>query len=130
MAAVPQQSSEAARLNWKTPEGWIEVPASSMRYASFSASGAGGDKVDISIVTFPGEGGTDTDNVNRWRQQIGLPPADESAVTSIVPPLKSADTTFSTIDIAGTNTRTIAAWTRRDGHAWFVKATGPSAAVE
>jgi hypothetical protein len=26
--------------------------------------------------------------------------------------------------------RTIAAWTRRDGRAWFFKATGPNAAVE
>ena len=48
-----------------------------MRYASFAVSGANGDKVDISIVTFPGTGGSDADNVNRWRRQIGLPPVEE-----------------------------------------------------
>ena len=28
------------------------------------------------MVTFPGDGGSDADNVNRWRQQIGLPAVD------------------------------------------------------
>ena len=117
------------QIKWKTPEGWSEVPPSSMRFASFSA-GANDNKVDVSIVTFPGEGGSDADNVNRWRQQIGLPPMSPTAVATQVAPLKSDDTTFSTVDIAGTNARTLAAWTRRDGHVWFFKATGPGSAVE
>lgn len=127
---IPPQNSGAPRINWRTPEDWAEVPASSMRYASFSASGSSGGKIDISIVTFPGEGGSDVDNVNRWRQQIALPPIDESTVTSGVVPLKSADTAFSTIDIAGPSLRTLAAWTRRDGRVWFFKATGANADVE
>jgi len=126
--AVPARDSAAPQIKWKTPEGWTEVPPSSMRYASFKA---GSDsKIDISIVTFPGEGGSDGDNVNRWRQQIGLPPMSPAAVASQVVPLKGADATFSTVDIASADVRTIAAWTRRDGHVWFVKATGPGAAVE
>jgi hypothetical protein len=130
MAAMPRRETGAAQIKWKTPEGWTEVPPSSMRYASFSASNGNGGKIDISIVTFPGDGGSDADNVNRWRQQIGLPPVDGSALTSQVAPLKTVDTTFLTTDIAGANVRTIAAWTRRDGRAWFFKATGPNAAVE
>ena len=53
-----------------------------------------------------------------------------NAVTSQVAPFKTGDTTFSTTDIAGNKTRTIAAWTRRDGRVWFFKATGPTAAIE
>jgi hypothetical protein len=130
MAAMPPQDAGAPQIKWKTPEGWKEVPSSSMRYASFSALDGNGGKIDISVVTFPGDGGSDADNVNRWRQQIGLPPIDGSAVTSQVASLKTADTTFSTTDIASANARTIAAWARRDGRAWFFKATGPNAAVE
>jgi hypothetical protein len=129
IAAMPPRDSGAPRIRWETPEGWTEVPPSSMRYASFSAPADGG-KIDISIVTFPGDGGSDADNVNRWRGQIGLAPVDASTVTSQVAPLKTADITFSTTDIAGDKTRTIAAWTRRDGRVWFFKATGPNAAVE
>jgi hypothetical protein len=131
MAAVPQQqATNTPQIKWETPEGWTQVPPSSMRYASFSAPAEEGGKIDISIVTFPGDGGSDADNVNRWRGQIGLAPLDPNAVTSQVAPLKTADTTFSTTDMAGDKTRTIAAWTRRDGRVWFFKATGPNAAVE
>jgi hypothetical protein len=130
MAAAPAQATSAPQIKWKTPEGWTEIPPSSMRYASFSASADEGGKIDISVVTFPGDGGSDADNVNRWRGQMGLAPVDASTVTSQVAPLKTTDTTFSTTDIAGDKTRTIAAWTRRDGRVWFFKATGPNAAVE
>jgi len=60
--------------------------------------------------------------------QLGLAPADGN--TSNIVPLKTNETTFSTIDIAGANTRTVAAWTRKNGHAWFFKLTGPSNGVE
>ena len=130
MAAAPPQTLSAPQIKWKTPEGWTEVPPSSMRYASFSAPAEEGGKIDISVVTFSGEGGSDADNINRWRGQMGLAPVDPGTVASQVAPLKTADTTFSTTDIAGDKTRTIAAWTRRDGRVWFFKATGPTAAVE
>ena len=130
MAAMPPGDAGAPQIKWNTPEGWTEVPPSSMRYASFSASDGDGGKIDISIVTFAGDGGSDADNVNRWRGQIGLPPVDQNTVNSQIAPLKAADTTFATTDIAGGKTRTIAAWTRHDGRVWFFKATGPNAAVE
>ena len=101
-----------------------------MRYASFSASDGNTGKIDISVVTFAGDGGSDADNVNRWRGQIGLAPADEKTVNSQIAPLKTVDTTFETADIAGAKGRTVAAWTRHDGRVWFFKATGPNAAVE
>ena len=130
MAAGPEQTRSAPQIKWTAPEDWTEVPPSSMRYASFSAPAEDGSKVDISVVTFPGDGGSDADNINRWRGQMGLAPEDANAVTSQVAPLKSGDLTFSTTDIAGNKTRTIAAWTRRDGRVWFFKATGPTAAIE
>jgi hypothetical protein len=130
MAAMPLQDAGAPQIKWDMPGGWTEVPPSSMRYASFSASDGDGGKIDISVVTFAGDGGSDADNVNRWRGQIGLPPVDENIVNSQIAPLKTADTTFAATDIAGVKARTIAAWTRRDGHVWFFKATGPNAAVE
>jgi hypothetical protein len=130
MAGAPPQTTSAPQIQWRTPEGWTELPPSSMRYASFSAPADDGGKIDISVVTFPGDGGSDADNINRWRGQIGLEPLDASTVTSQIAPLKTADTTFSTTDIAGDKTRTIAAWTRRDGRVWFFKATGPNASME
>ncbi|HEY5992058.1 MAG TPA: hypothetical protein VIU10_05730, partial [Candidatus Udaeobacter sp.] len=74
MAAMPPRDAVAPQIKWETPESWTEVPPSSMRYASFSASDGNAGKIDISIVTFSGDGGSDADNVNRWRGQIGLAP--------------------------------------------------------
>jgi hypothetical protein len=127
IAESAPSASEKPQIKWELPAGWSPGPGSAMRYASFTATGDTGDKIDISVVTFPGDGGSDADNINRWRQQIGLPPTDKR---DDVIPLKSADITFSTIDIAGANGRTLAAWTRRDSRTWFLKLTGPPAAVE
>jgi hypothetical protein len=122
--------SDKPQIKWEVPAGWSPAPPSAMRYASFTATGDTGDKIDISVVTFPGDGGSDAENVNRWRQQIGLPAADASALKSTIVPVKSGDTDFSSIDMTGANSRLLAAWARRDGHTWFFKLTGPSSAVE
>jgi len=114
--------TDKPQIKWDVPPGWSSIPASAMRYASFSAA----DKVDISVVTFPGDGGSDADNINRWRQQIGAASTGNPAISS----LQSAAGNFSAVDLAGDNARTMAAWTRRDGRTWFFKMTGPNAAVE
>lgn len=127
---IPEASSDKPQIKWDLPTGWMPAPASAMRYASFTANGSAADKIEISIVTFPGDGGSDADNVNRWRQQIGLPPADASALKSAIVPVKNSATDVFSIDMTGKNSRVLAAWTRRDGRTWFFKLTGANAAVE
>ena len=127
---VAPEASNTPQIKWQTPAGWSEVPASSMRYASFNASDAKGDKVDISVVTFPGEGGSDADNVNRWRKQIGLEPIDDKQIAALIVPVNGTNGDFSTLDMKSGDDRVIAAWTRRDGRSWFFKMSGPSAALD
>src|SRR5258705_12973986 len=55
VAAMLPQTTSAPPIKWTTPEGWREVPPSSMRYASFSAPADEGGKIGISIVTFLGD---------------------------------------------------------------------------
>lgn len=126
-APVPPPSSEKPQIKWDVPSTWSSAPASAMRYASF-ASEKNGEKADISVVTFAGDGGSDADNINRWRQQIGLGPVD--SVDAIIVPLHAGDLHFSTVDIAGTTARLLAGWTRHEGRTWFFKMTGPPAIVE
>jgi hypothetical protein len=128
---APAASTAAGpQIRWELPEGWAPGAQSSMRYASFMASAENGEKADISVVTFPGDGGSDLDNVSRWRQQIGLPPVQTSELSSVIVPLQSENISFSTTDLIGTNSRTLAAWLKRDGRSWFFKMTGPNPAVE
>ena len=65
-----------------------------MRYASFAAE-TNGEKADISVVTFAGDGGSDADNVNRWRQQIGLPAVEAGALDSMIVPVQGSEITVS-----------------------------------
>ncbi|HEX4639070.1 MAG TPA: hypothetical protein VH170_06255 [Chthoniobacterales bacterium] len=128
-AATATRDSSVPQIKWVKPETWTEVAPSSMRYASFSA-GDGAEKIDISVISFAGEGGSDADNVNRWRQQLQLPSMSAAAIATQITPLQTESGAFATTDIAGPNARTLASWTRRDGRVWFFKATGPTAAIE
>src|SRR5262245_10653147 len=119
-----------SQIKWELPNGWSEGVPSTMRYASFAATEENGEKVDISVVTFPGDGGSDLDNINRWRQQIGLVAVDAAQLNSMIALLQSDEVSFSTADMVGSNSRTLAAWVRRDGRSWFFKVTGPKDAVE
>jgi hypothetical protein len=120
-------NSEKPQIQWDVPPGWSSTPASAMRYASFAAE-KNGERADISVVTFPGDGGSDADNVNRWRQQIGLGPAD--SVDALIVPQHAGALHFSTVDMTGPTARVLAGWARHDGHAWFFKLTGPPGVVE
>ena len=128
-ATTPPANSDKPQIKWEVPQGWSPAPASAMRYASFAVE-ANGEKADISVVTFPGDGGSDTDNVNRWRQQIGLPGVDSNALKSMMAPVHAGDIHIDTVDMAGANARVVAGWVRHDGRAWFFKLTGPATVVE
>ena len=100
-----------------------------MRYASFSAE-KNGANADISVVTFPGDGGSDVDNVNRWRQQIGLPAVGEELLKPMIAAVHAGEVHIDTIDMAGPSARLLAGWTRQGGRAWFFKMTGPPQLIE
>jgi hypothetical protein len=126
---TPPPSSSTPQIKWAVPPGWTQAAASAMRYASFTVE-KNGERADISVVTFAGDGGNDVDNVNRWRQQIGLPAVEASALNSIIVPVRAGEISFSTVDMAGSTARVVAGWTRRDGRTWFFKLTGPTTVVE
>jgi hypothetical protein len=128
-SAVLPANSDKAQIKWEVPQGWSPAATSAMRYASFTSE-TNGEKADISVVTFAGDGGSDADNVNRWRQQIGLPAAEAGALDSMIVPVRTGENTFSTVDMAGPTARILAGWTRHDGQAWFFKLTGPKTVVE
>ncbi len=76
-AGAPGDDASGAGLAWTVPAGWIELPASAMRAASFRV--AGDPRAECSLVLLPGDAGGLSANVDRWRGQMGLAPlgADE-----------------------------------------------------
>jgi hypothetical protein len=73
------QFTDAAEtpVKWNAPSGWEERPAGNMVIARLSVPGPDGKNADVSITSFPGDVGGELKNVNRWRQQLGLPEVAE-----------------------------------------------------
>lgn len=124
---VPSADSEKPRIQWEVPSGWKTVPPSPMRYASFTVEGKSGGTADISVIVFGGDGGSDLQNVNRWRGQIGLPPVTENDLKPLIVPMKAKDGDILTVDMTGPKARLLTGWARIDGKSWFFKLTGPDA---
>ena len=89
-SATPAETagSERPAVPWTVPAGWEEKPASGMRVASYAVKRPDGRSADISVVAMGGGAGGELENVNRWRNQIGLDPvteADLAGLRSIIP---------------------------------------------
>lgn len=65
-------------LAWETPEGWTELPGSSMRQANFLV--AGDEQAECYLTVLPGDAGGLLANVNRWRSQMSLEPTDSATL--------------------------------------------------
>lgn len=102
-----------------------------MRFATLKAPISG--DLDISVVVLGGQAGGELANVNRWRNQIGLPPWDEAAVTKARKLLKSKAGQVAVFDFTseGSPKRRMLAGllSTPDGNTWFLKMVGDPAAV-
>ena len=74
--SVPKEKVAAAQpqIHWVAPAGWTEQPVAGMRVGSFAVAGQDDQKADVSVIPLSGAAGSDLENVNRWRAQVGLAP--------------------------------------------------------
>ena len=106
-----------------------------MRAASFRVAGKDGKQADVSVVPLPGLAGSDLDNVNRWRGQVGQAAVSDAELVKVAQPVEISGQSANLYEQAGANpgsgekTRILAAITRRDGVAWFFKMTGEDSLV-
>jgi hypothetical protein len=73
LKSVKLAKSEGAEPTWTLPEGWQQLPGSQFRFATVRvpATEEGGKAQEISVSQ---AGGDVLGNVNRWREQLSLPP--------------------------------------------------------
>lgn len=103
-----QTPTGAGELRYKVPAGWVtEQPASSMRVAQYKLPKVEGDGEDAGLVLYffgSGQGGSVSDNVDRWVNQMqqsdGKPSKDKARIETLsVNGLK-----VTTVDVSGTYT--------------------------
>jgi hypothetical protein len=123
-------------LQYSQPSDWKEAPKGQMRVASFHVTTADGKLADISVIPLPGMAGSDLDNVNRWRGQVGLGSISEVELAKLAQPVEIAGQPAQMYEQAGVNpqtgekTRILAAITHHGGMEWFFKMIGDDALVE
>ena len=132
---APPPGASAPLLQWKSPAGWQEQPASGMRVGSFSVT-RGDQKADVSVIPLAGVSGSELDNVNRWRGQVGVGPIDASKLAEAGEKVLIGSQQGTLYDMAGTDPQTkqpariLAAILSSQGMTWFFKMLGSDALVE
>jgi hypothetical protein len=132
---VPSAGSDEAgaastRPVWEVPPGWTEAAPTQMLLAKFLLSGQGADKAEVTVSVFPGDVGGLLANVNRWRGQLGLPPASQSELQGMTSSLDVAGGKAILVDMSGTDARTgqkarlIGAILPQGERTWFYKLMG------
>ncbi|HMJ06523.1 MAG TPA: hypothetical protein VK474_09740 [Chthoniobacterales bacterium] len=124
-------------LQFTLPPGWKEKPLTPMRVASFNVSAANGKEVDVSVVSLAGMAGGNLANVNRWRDQVKLPPIDESALQQAAEHVNANGHDYLLVDLASAGPvgeknekqRILAAILDGGERAWFIKMIGEDEAV-
>jgi len=127
---VPAPPRPDSGLVWTLPAGWKDQRQGGMRYATLTPGVTG--KIDGSVVVLPGPAGGELPNVNRWRNQIGLPPIDEAVLAKARVVVKSKAGQVSLYDFTSEGTkksRVMAGLLEAGGSTWFVKLTGDAEAV-
>ena len=123
-------SGAPSTLNYKLPAGWQEAPPGQMRVAAFRVQGKDGKQADVGVIPLPGFMGHDLENVNRWRESVGLKTVTEADLAKLAEPVEVAGQPGKLYDQAGENpgsgekNRLLVAVFQHEGVAWFVKMNG------
>ena len=131
MASTPVATAGGADLTWTAPSHWKAMPTSAMRKASFTIAGEGG-AAELAISAFPGNVGGELANLNRWREQVKLPPVTQAEFETSAQRLEKNGLRMTVVDLGGSGAgaqRILGAMIPHGNATWFVKLTGPDAIV-
>lgn len=125
-----EQAAEAAgAIRYETPDAWEEFPAEGIRKANFRATGPDGGTAEITVLAFPGDVGGMLANINRWRRQVGLPPAEADNADAISEPVSVSRHPARLVRIEGESASILGALLPFHGFTWFFKMQGDAGAV-
>lgn len=123
-APAPDASSVGARP-WTVPADWKPVDEQRpMRLATYAAETELG-VVEVAISRFPGDVGGMLANVNRWRGQVGLAPAEEADLAGMMDRFETPGFVGHTMRLEGAEQHILAAsiYETDEDRTWFVRVT-------
>ncbi len=136
MANTTVTTASGPGLVWAVPAGWTPGPERAMRKATLLIPGAdGAPGAELAITAFPGDVGGNLANINRWRQQLSLPPIGAAELGATLEHLHIGALHVDVVELVGPATppaapqRVLGAIVPHGGATWFFKVTGPDALV-
>lgn len=114
---------------WQVPAHWQEQAAGNMRRATFAVEFPEGT-LDVAVTSFPGDVGGDLANVNRWRQQVGLPEVNAGELEELLERFEVNGVPVAVTALYGYKSAMRAAIIPVNGNTWFVRMSGAPALVE
>jgi hypothetical protein len=90
---------ESGQPKWELPEGWTQEPGNQFRFATLRM-GDGDPPVEVAVTKMP-SGQDVASNVNRWREQLGLPPLSASDVESSLKKMPAGEIQLLVFDESG-----------------------------
>jgi hypothetical protein len=127
--AAPDGNQVRSRLEaWQLPSNWAADPkASSMVAAAYDAANSeGGGRVTVTLLT--NDGGGLLANINRWRQQVGLPPVEKVEQQPLTD-LGAGSVLVNLVSADGAKGMSAAIIGSRE-QTWFFKLTGSAKGIE
>lgn len=136
MRNTPVNTATGPELAWTAPAGWTAGPERPMRKGTLLIPGEGpAGGAELAITAFPGDVGGNLANVNRWRQQLGLPPIGAAQLGAALQHIDVGPLHIDVVELVGPATppatpqRVLGAIVPFSGATWFFKLTGPDALV-
>jgi hypothetical protein len=124
-ALPPSGPPAASGLDFEVPKEWRPAPGTGISAAAFQVA-EGGKKV---VITVTPVGGDWLSNVNRWRDQVHLPPLTLDEVAKATQKISTFGTTGDYIEAAGPGDVTppqtiLGVHAIANGEPWFIKLQG------
>ena len=132
MQVLPGMQSfadSASGISYQTPDSWTEFPPSSIRKANFTIDNASGT-AEVSITVFPGDVGGTLENINRWRQQIGLSSIDQVSLNENISSIIISNHQGYFTKLEGNTESILGGILPFHGSTWFIKMQGDILAID
>jgi len=123
---VPRVEHRAVALSlpdYQAPKDWKPKDRQRGEFARFKQSYQVG-KSEVSVTAFAGSVGSLLQNINRWRDKVGLEPVKE--LPRDVGKIKVAGADGDYVDIQGSVKRLFAVLFEHDDYMWVIMMLGPS----
>lgn len=123
------------KVVYQVPSGWVEGQPNEITVANFTIKGAEGKSANASIAPLPPLGSRETEVVNMWRTQLGLPEASSSEVAGLLSEVEVAGQKGKMFELSAPGSaadgpqRIVTVMLHQPDTSWFYKISGDDAVV-